>query len=241
MSYDYELGVRFSRRPSAQALGGLTDSVVDAVLSGKIIDLEVRLAKFNAMWAGSKLTDASLPTGFVIDLLGALLREVIQPFTDLRLEMLRNISNVVVTDAILTAGKALETSWNKRLMPVMLDAIQKRAAGLQTMAVVIPSAPPGYTMARHVNMVILTIIGGYQTLMELNEAKPWYMRMGGVTAGALNYLEMAGAMVDQAVKVMAAAGAIIYKPIAAVITATEWAIKGTLAAGALYLAWKFFK
>lgn len=242
MSYRYEVGVRVRRIPSQpQALSGLVEDAVNAEVRGRLALLEGRLNQFNATWSASKLTDASLPTGFVIDLLGDLLREVVVPFTDLRLKMLKDVTNVVLTNEIAATGRTVDSHWGTKLKPVMLEAIQKRNAGFPTMQVVIPGAPAGYTMARYVNMLILSVIDGYERLITFQDIKPWFMSLGGITGGALEFLARAGQMVEQAKRVMASAGELIYKPIAAAFNIIDWTVKGSLAAGVAYLAWRLLK
>lgn len=238
MSYSYELAISLRRSPGA--LGGIFDNPAQAAVKEKIDTLEAKLASFNASWRASKLTDASMPTAFLVDLLSELLREVVKPFTDLRLKMLKDLSNVALTEEIGKTGASVDKYWGK-LVPVMLDAIKKRQQGVQLMQVVIAGAPPGYTFVRYVNLVFQSVIDGYGRLMEFEDAKPWFLSLGSVTTGAIEFLLKAGQMVDQAMRVMASAGELIYKPIATAINVMDIMIKGTVVLGGAYLLWKVLK
>lgn len=201
--------------------------------------LQQRLATFNQAWRQAALSDQVLPPAFVIDLLAALLREVVRPFTDLQLAMLRDLSNIFVAGEITAAAGKLDDYWNMRLQPVLLAAVRARDAGLASMAVQVPGArSTTQGLAWHVSALLVEVIAGYQRLAELEALKPWYLKLHGITDAMVRFLDQAGRMVQQAQRVIAAAGAIAYAPIAAIQSAISWTIKASLVGVAAYLLWK---
>lgn len=219
----------------------MTRALGDAALSTAWTTtlLQQRLTMFNQAWQASGITDQALPPAFVIDLLSTLLREVVRPFTDLQLQMLKDQSNIFVAGEITLAGQGVDKYWNRALQPVMLQAIQARNAGAPTMAVVVPTARTASQGLRwFVNALLLEVIGGYKRLAELDQLKPWFLKLHGITDAMLAFMELAGKMAAQAKRVLAAAGAIVYAPLGALQSALGWTIKISLVGVVAYLLWK---
>lgn len=187
---------------------------VPLALAARIGQLETQMASFNARWAAAGLTDANLPPAFVLDLLTGLLDDVIKPFTDLRLQMVQRLANVNVARELAAAGAVADRVWSEQLVPVFLQARDLAARGVATMRVVIPGARTAEQGLRyHVNRVMVEVIDGYEAIAGIQEAQPWFLQLGTWSDKAIGYLVKAGEMVEQAKRVIAAAGDLIYRPI----------------------------
>lgn len=217
--------------------GALGDAPISTAWTTTL--LQQRLAAFNQTWKATGLTDQALPPAFVIDLLSTLLREVVRPFTDLQLAMLKDQSNMFVAAEITAAGAGLDRYWNQGLQPVLLQAYRARDAGVATIAVQVPGArTASQGLVWFVNALLVEIIYGYKRLAELEALKPWFLKLHGITDAMLGFLELAGKMAQQAMRVIAAAGAIVYAPIGALQSALGWTLKLSLVGVVAYILWK---
>lgn len=207
-------------------------------VSARVGQLEAYLASFNAQWGASGLRDERLPPAFVLDILSELLDRVITPFTSLRLEMVQRLANVNVARQIGAAGADADAMWRDRLIPVFLQARDLVAKGATTMTVVVPGRRTAEQGLRyHINYIIVAIIAGYEELSAIQEAQPWFLQLGALSDKMIGFFVDAGKMVDQAKRVLAAAGDLVYKPINEAGKWVDRMIKVSAIGVVVYILW----
>lgn len=218
----------------ARAALGATDAI-----SQRALQMQSALQAFNQQWRAAHLTDQAVPPGFVVDVLDRLIATVISPFTQLKMDMRSQVSNIFSGTEIEAAGRAIDVYWAQRLLPVMLEAIKQRNAGAKTMRVVIPGARTAdQGLSWHISRIIIEVIDGYEQLMRVNAAKPWFLRLGGLTDSVLGYFVFAGKAVGEAKKVLAAAGDVLYAPVDAAKKLIDLTVKATVVGVIGYVIWK---
>lgn len=168
------------RRPMYQPLG---DAESDFRARVKALDAAVKPIY---KWPQRMTT---YPAAFVDEVVLVLTRNVVRPFNDTKIAMLKDKSNIGVFEAIADTGQHLERAyedlladWNKAL-----DEAQR--TGAKT-----------YQMPRLRDQVIAVINGSYAAwnrFAYLEGIKPWYMQLGPVVDGVISALAWMGRKAEQ--------------------------------------------
>lgn len=225
----------------------LLPAIVDALdprdwnlaVAGRIGLLRAKVAGLEREWT-SELNDDRLPVLFVIDVLEALQNDFVTPFRRLQLEMLADQRNVFSTRAIGAAADYGYHLWAKVLVPFERTAREYQRQGRTIIAVAAPRELGNMGFRHYVLEVMRDYIAGFEALAKITSLQPWYTKLGALTTGWMKAADLSYRMIQQAKAVIASAGAIVYKPLAAAASILESMVKLSLIGGVAYVAWKLW-
>ena len=210
--------------------GPLGEIDVQAMI--EISVLTVQQARFNALWATTVGSRTTVPTAFVIDLLGGFFEDIIKPYAELRNQMVSELPQLAA--AINTAIVELPfIMWERELQPVLQRALDIKRGGI----LVMPISGGGQSPRRWISDTIDALKEGYAQLADIR-LKTYVLRS---FLAAKGFFETVEDMFRNLADAIAAGAEALYKPVRTLTDFMNALFKVSIAGAGLYVGWMIFK